>query len=448
VPEPLINVLQGKLHDSRILGGDHLPKSIAVEKHWVLEDLIPSPKVHDTLPVILSPEEVLQFLESVEHLKPGTILTACYAYGYRKRPSSELVRVEVRSSLTIPDLCAVGYQKVELATTSFILSFENQELRLVKPFLKNGGWAAALGAFTFLGFLQVGHTQQNTGKDLEVLKVRPNFYVIFGAGGNIAVQTGPTGVVLVNTGAAEAAASALEVIKRITGQPIRYIINTSADANDVGGNAVLSKAGINILPPGPATILAAQQVLLRMSAPTGRKAAFPEDAWPTESFAEPRKDLYLNQEGIFIYREPAAHSDGDSIVLFRGSDVVVTGQIIDTDRFPVIDTAKGGSIQGEIEALNQVLDLSVRPFPFFYQGGGTTIVPGQGRLYDYIDLVDYRDMVVTVRDTVEDMMHRGMALAEIKAAHPAKAYEGRYGAPDDFVEVIYKGLTAPKQPKK
>jgi glyoxylase-like metal-dependent hydrolase (beta-lactamase superfamily II) len=308
--------------------------------------------------------------------------------------------------------------------------------------------AVATGiALMLIGLTQIAHGQQSNGNELEVLRIRPNFYVIVGAGGNIAVQIGPTGVVLVNTGTTDATSRVLEAIRKITDQPIRYIINTGADADDVGGNAGLSKAGRNILPPGPATILAAQQVLLRMSAPSGRTALFPEDAWPTESFAEPRKDLYLNQEGIFIYRERAAHSDGDSVVLFRGSDVLVTGKIIDTNRYPVIDTAKGGSIQGEIDALNHVLDLSVRPLPFFYQGGGTTIVPGNGHIYDYFDLVDYRDMVVVVRDTVEDMIRRGTTLDEIKAANPAKAYEGLYGAPDDFVEAIYKGLIS-KQPKK
>ena len=302
-------------------------------------------------------------------------------------------------------------------------------------------------SLVFCCYTQLMYGQSGTGKATEVLRIRPNFYVIFGAGGNIAVQTGSTGVVLVNTGKAEASDRVLEAIRKITDQPIRYIINTGADADDVGGNAALSKAGLNILPPGPATILAAQQVLLRMSAPTGKTALFPEDAWPTESFAEKRRDLYLNQEGIFIYRVSSAHSDGDSVVLFRGSDVVVTGEIIDTNRFPVIDVTKGGSIQGEIDALNQILDISVRPLPFFYQGGGTYIVPGNGRIYDYIDLVDYRDMVVVVRDTVDDMIHRGMTLAEIKAAHPAKAYEGRYGATsgswttDNFVEAVYKGLT-------
>ncbi len=324
----------------------------------------------------------------------------------------------------------------------------------MNSFFKHGAGTSALSiALMFSSFAHTAYSQQNGAKELEVLRLRPNFYVIFGAGGNIAVQIGPTGVVLVNTGKAEAADRVLETIKKITDQPIRYIINTGDEADDVGGNARLSKAGRNILPPGPATVLAAEPVLLRMSDSSGRKAPFPEDTWPTESFAERRKDLYLNQEGIFIYQEPAAHSDGDSVVLFRGSDVVVTGQIIDTRRFPVIDIAKGGSIQGEIEALNHILNLSVRPLPFFYQGGGTYIVPGNGRICDYIDALEYRDMLVVVRDIVQDMIRRGMTLNQIKAARPAKAYERQYGATtgrwttDNFVEAVYKGLTA-KESKK
>jgi hypothetical protein len=136
----------------------------------------------------------------------------------------------------------------------------------------------------------------------------------------------------------------------------------------------------------------------------------------------------MNHEGIQIYREAAAHSDSDSIVLFRGSDVVVTGDIIDANRFPVIDIARGGNIQGEIEALNQVIDLSFRPMPFVFAEGGTYVVPGHGRIYDRQDVVEYRDMVVTIRDIIQDMIQRGMTLPQIKEASPAKAYEREYGA--------------------
>jgi glyoxylase-like metal-dependent hydrolase (beta-lactamase superfamily II) len=158
----------------------------------------------------------------------------------------------------------------------------------------------------------------------------------------------------------------------------------------------------------------------------------------------------MNHEGIQIYREPPAHSDSDSIVLFRGSDVVVTGDILDANRFPVIDTSKGGSIQGEINVLNQVIDLSFRPMPFVFGEGGTLVVPGHGRIYDRQDMVEYRDMVVTIRDIIQDMIQRGMTLSQIKEASPGKAYEREYGAKsgswttDDFVEAVYKGLIAKK----
>ena len=160
--------------------------------------------------------------------------------------------------------------------------------------------------------------------------------------------------------------------------------------------------------------------------------------------------MYFNGEGLQIYHEPAAHSDGDSVVLFRASDVVVAGDIIDANRFPVIDLARGGSIQGEINALNHIIELSVRPIPFVFEEGGTYIVPGHGRVYDRRDVVEYRDMVVTIRDIVQNMIQHGMTLPQIKEASPAKAYEREYGAQSgpwttsDFVEAVYKSLTARK----
>jgi len=314
-----------------------------------------------------------------------------------------------------------------------------------------------------LGFVlwcstQAAQAQQNASQELDVLRVQPNFYVIAGAGGNIAVETGPEGTIVVNAGTAEAAGRVVAAIKKVTDQPIRYIIDTSADRDFVGGNAVLAKAGRNIMAAGTgpsgtensATIVSTEEVLSRMSALNGQKATYPSEAWPQETFPDRRKDYYMNHEGIQIYRAPAAHSDCDSIVLFRGSDVVVTGDIIDANRFPVIDVAGGGSIQGEIDALSQVIDLSFRPMPFVFAEGGTYVVPGHGRIYDRQDVVEYRDMVVTIRDIIQDMIQRGMTLPQIKAASPAKAYEREYGAKsgswttDDFVEAVFKGLTGKK----
>jgi len=156
----------------------------------------------------------------------------------------------------------------------------------------------------------------------------------------------------------------------------------------------------------------------------------------------------MNDEGIEVLHLPAAHSDSDSFVFFRRSDVVAAGDIFDMTRFPVIDVAKGGSIQGEIDALNRLIALAIPSGPFIYEGIGTYVIPGHGRLCEQLDVVNYRDMVVIVRDVIADMIKRGMTLDQIKEASPAKPYETEYGtelgSTNAFIEAVYKSLTAKK----
>src|SRR5215467_10543434 len=202
--------------------------------------------------------------------------------------------------------------------------------------------AAALALVTTLP------AQQSSGANLEVLQLRPNFYMIAGAGGNVGFQIGTDGVVVVDSGSTATADALLLAIRKVTPQPIRYIINTGADADHVGGNATIAKAGQTLFTQGGgagigadflgggASILSAEQVLTRMSGPNAQPK-FPSAAWPTETFNQARKYMYLNGEGIEIFHQPAAHTDGDAIVFFRRSDVIVAGDVLDTTRFPVID---------------------------------------------------------------------------------------------------------------
>ena len=295
---------------------------------------------------------------------------------------------------------------------------------------------------------------------LDVVKVRKNFYMIAGAGGNIGVQIGSDGVVLVNTGTAQAADQVLAAIKKLTDLPIRYVINTDADAEFVGGNEKLAKAGYTIFTNalgnagfasamtsgGAASILAHESVLNRMT-----KDGYSNAAAPSEAFFAARKPLRMNDEGIEVLYQPAAHSDADSFVLFRGSDVVVTGDVIDMTRFPMIDLAHGGTIQGEIDALNKLIDLTIAPTPFIYKDVGTYVIPGHGRVAEQMEVVDYRDMVVTMRDRIADLMMQKKTLDQIKAARPALPYETRYGAKtgswttDAFIEAVYKSLNTAKK---
>ena len=178
---------------------------------------------------------------------------------------------------------------------------------------------------------------QNDG--IEVLKLRPNFFMIAGAGANIAVQVGELGAVVVDTGSGHATDRVLEEIRKLTSLPIRYIINTSADPDHVGGNEKLSGAGQSLVPGtgqtggiaitdalsngGAAAIVATDNAAQRMSAPTGQKSPYSIAAQPSDTFSEDEKDTFLNGEAIQIFAQPAAHTDGDSMAFFRRSDVVV-----------------------------------------------------------------------------------------------------------------------------
>src|SRR5262245_57618111 len=243
-------------------------------------------------------------------------------------------------------------------------------IRAMRTWIRGGLSLGAAVLFAVVAWTAV--SAQDAG--LEVLQLRPNFYMIAvggAAGTNIGVQVGEDGIVVVDAGPAAMADNVVAAIKRIATGPIRYVIDTNADADHAGGNEIVAKAGQTLLltrsialpdtflGAGPASILAAEQVLTRMSAPTGQTSPFPVAAWPTETFDYGRKYMYLNGEGIEVLHQPSAHSDGDSFVFFRRSDVVMAGDVLDTTRFPVLDVDKGGSVQGEIAALNRLVDLAI-----------------------------------------------------------------------------------------
>jgi cyclase len=319
----------------------------------------------------------------------------------------------------------------------------------------------ALIAVAATGVSLVAGQQKPAGTEsLEIVQVRPNFYVIVGDGSNIAVQLGTDGIVIVDTGTGEKAKQVVAEIRKLSTRPIRYVINTSADPDHVGGNDELSAAGQSVIPTGGlneigaaggrAPILAEENVQSRMTAPEGEKSAFPIGAWPTVTYSaaleEMQKDLYINGEAIITSYQLAAHTDGDSIVFFRRSDVLVTGDVFDQTRFPVIDREKGGSIQGVIDSLNRIIGITVPPIPFVWQEGGTVVVPGHGLISHEADVVDYRDMVTIVRDRIQAWIGKEMTLDQVRKADPVKGFRGRYGSDkgawttDKFIEAVYRDL--------
>ena len=302
---------------------------------------------------------------------------------------------------------------------------------------------------TLIPYTPAGAQRRDESPELHILPVQGNVYMLYGgSAGNIAVQVGTDGVMLVDAMPAGLAEQIAEAIATVTPEPIRYIINTGPDRHHTGGNAELAALGMfgstPSLAPGEkpgATLVAHENVMLRLTAAqSDRRNPFPVAGVPRTVFFLPQKDIYFNGEPVFVIHEPNAHTDGDSIVLFRRSDTIAVGDIFVPDTFPVIDIEQGGSVEGLIRALNHILDLAV---PRRLQDGGTRIIPGSGRLCNEADVVESRNMVVIVRDRVLDLMEKGMPLDEVIAARPARDYEGEYsGSAGDFVTSIYRSLAA------
>ena len=298
------------------------------------------------------------------------------------------------------------------------------------------GWDAALSA--------------QTQGPLEVLRAQGNVFLLATTGGNTAVQVGPDGPLVVDTQTAALSARVLEAIASLSQRPIRHIVLTSGGDQQAGGAAPLSKAGRyvrvidSIDPRGGdvrASIIAHVSVLNAMTA-----ANVPSASWPTDTYFTAEWSLFSNGEAVQLFHVPAAHSDGDTIVFFRRSDVIATGAIFDATAFPRFDPARGGGIAGIIEGLNRVLDVAV---PGENQEGGTVVIPGRGRLSDETDVANYRDMVTIVRDRVRAMAAQGLSLAQVLRAKPTADYDALYGGRDDwtsemFVTAIYRDVSKAK----
>jgi cyclase len=318
----------------------------------------------------------------------------------------------------------------------------------------------AAGAWLATAYAQQNRPAQPNFDNVEihVLPVQGNIYMLVGSGGNITLQVGKDGVLLVDTEYAPLADKILAAIRKISTGPIRYIINTHYHPDHTSGNENLRKAGSTIAGGNVegdlgaaasegAAIIAHSNVLKRMSAPTGSQSPSPSGGWPTSAFIGEKKKLWFNDEGIEIVHPEHAHTDGDSIVYFRKSDVISAGDIFTMTTYPIIDLAGGGSYQGLLDAVNRILDMTVTVYG---QDGGTLIVPGHGRLCDTGDLLNYREMVTILRDRFVDMIKKGMTLEQVKAAKPTQDYDPLYGTStgfwttDMFVEAAYKSLSQKK----
>ena len=299
-----------------------------------------------------------------------------------------------------------------------------------------------------------GHVaaQQAPQPDIQVLPAGGNVYMLTGPDGNAAVQVEPAsrrpripgfyqgtyGVLMVDSQSAGSAERLRAAVRRLSQGPLRFIINTHLHADHIGGNAVLAKpaGGRGGRGGDSETLIVSHETVLGTLAGEGRTL---EEGLPTDAYLD-TKEIWLNDEAIQLFHQPNAHTDGDTIVFFRKSDVIVAGDIFVTTTYPVLDAKHGGSLNGVIEGLNRILDIAIAESN---QEGGTKIIPGHGRLSDEADVVEYRNMLVMIRDRVQAMVKKGMTLPQVKAARPSLDYDFRYGrnsawTTDMFIEAVYR----------
>ena len=309
---------------------------------------------------------------------------------------------------------------------------------MIQTLLAGAGWIAAAAVVAAQQPPPIRH-----------LHVQKSVHMLVGAAGNSVVQVGDDGVLVVDSQPADAATALRAAIQQLSPKAIHTLVDTHVLDDRPGGDEALVKLrGTGAT--GQVRVIAHEAVLDRLvkgaeaaKRPVGGLVLNPVISLPINStYTSPGRDFYLNGESVVLYHLPAAHTDGDTVVHFRGSDVLAVGDLFRPDTYPVIDLARGGSVNGLIAALNRILELTV---PARYQEGGTYVVPGRGRLSDEADVVEYRDMVTIVRDRIRALIGRGQTLAQVKAARPSADYDPEFGgtgtsSPDAFVESIHRSL--------
>jgi cyclase len=292
--------------------------------------------------------------------------------------------------------------------------------------------------------------------EVGVLPVQGNIYLLNLGDVNIVAQVGDDGILLVDSGPAAWSERIAQTLRdRFGDRPLRYLINTSMNASYTGGNAALMK----LAPPAAgggggggntsAKLIAHENTLNRMNGTAEGETELPQDMLPTSTFFTEKKEIYFNGEPIEILFQPKAYTDGDLMVFFRGSDVIAAGKLFSTTTYPVIDEKRGGGMQGHLDALNRILDITV---PRFNEQGGTMVIPGSGRLSNESDVDDYRNWMTMVKDRVQEMIKKKMTLAQVKAAKPTLEYDGLFATPgwttDQFVEAVYRSLSSAETPAR
>jgi glyoxylase-like metal-dependent hydrolase (beta-lactamase superfamily II) len=271
--------------------------------------------------------------------------------------------------------------------------------------------------------------------EIGVQEVASGVYMLTGRGGNIGLSVGEDGAFVIDDQYAPLTDKILAAIRGVTDQPVRFVFNTHWHGDHTGGNENLGNAGaLLVAHENVRQRLSMDQVLERVGRPVTEQPAAPEGSWPVVTFTQD-VTFHLNGDDLHAFHVSHAHTDGDAIVHFRGANVVHMGDTFFRGRFPFIDTASGGSIDGLIAAAGTALSV---------MDADTRVIPGHGVLSTREDLREYRDALKGMRDRVADMMKAGHSLEEIQEARPAQDAARSWGqdeaAERSFIETIFVSL--------
>jgi cyclase len=293
---------------------------------------------------------------------------------------------------------------------------------------------------------------------VQIYHVQGNVYMLIEPTNNITVEIGDQYIIVVDTGVEALADDVISAIKSLSNLPIMFVVNTGPDEDHIGGNVKLSMAGWAL--PNAGNTGANPEAGLEVAtkarlAPGASITGYTDNIVRTTTGKMSSNAVTYGDEGftlsnkepVLFYHMRAAHTDGDSIVFFRRSDVISTGELFSPDSYPVIETDKGGTLNGLIDAVNDIIVMMV---PQLNEEGGTYAIPGHGHLCDRNDVVNYRDMLTIIRGRVQDMVRKGMKLEQVKAAKPSFDYDKLYGSStgpastDKFVEMVYHEVAKDK----